>query len=155
MPEEFVEFSKASEAKIVFDQFANLVKVDIVLSSFHIQFDKLPVNNMSQKLFYSLHNVFVIDGVIIVFYGYSIDEWAETHALNYAADFDFGMQRLAELPLNRKKISFWKPLIKRYFGKRIAQFGLLKMLCFSRIRRVPAVLCSRVSVIYNRIKRKL
>ena len=104
MPEEFVEFSEASEAKIVFDRFANLVKVDIVLSSFYIQFDKLPVNNMSQKLFYSLHNVFVIDGVLIVFYGCSIDEWTETHALNYAADFDFGTQRLAELPINQKNI---------------------------------------------------
>ena len=47
MREEFVEFSEASEAKVVFDRFADLVKVNVVLSSSYIQFDnKLTVNQM-------------------------------------------------------------------------------------------------------------
>ena len=67
MPEEFVEFSEASEAKIGFDRFAELIKVDVVVGCLHVQFNNLPVNYMRQSLlFHSQH---------------SHDRWCTRHCL--------------------------------------------------------------------------
>ena len=68
MPEEFVEFSEASETKIGFDWFTQLIEVDVFLGGFHVQFDKLPVNHVRQKIFYPIHNMLMIDGVFLVVY---------------------------------------------------------------------------------------
>ena len=68
MPEEFVEFSEASEAKIGFDRFAELIKVDVVVGCLHVQFNNLPVKYMRQKVFYSIHNILMIDGVLVIVY---------------------------------------------------------------------------------------
>ena len=68
MPEEFVEFSEASESKIVSDRLAELIKVDVFLGGFHVQFNKLPINHVRQKIFYPIHNMLMIDGVFLVVY---------------------------------------------------------------------------------------
>jgi len=69
------------------------------------------------------------------------------------------MQRLAELPLNRKNM-FLGAINKEILFGRNCPSSLLRILAaenglFVKIVRSITVLCSPVSVIYNRIKRKL
>ena len=68
MPEEFVEFSEAAEAKVVFDWFTELVKVDVVFGGFDFKFYELPVNDMCQEVFYAVYDIFVIYGVLFAVY---------------------------------------------------------------------------------------